>query len=215
MTMLHLHQHLKNNLANNPLPGWDAQKLLMPQGRDTLQYDSASLQAAAVLILLYPKSGEWYFPLIQRAVDGFAHSGQMALPGGSQEAAEELEYTALRETHEEIGVEVLPQNVVGTLTPLPIPVSQYLVTPFVAVIDSLPSFTPDSREVDHIVEVPLEKLLEHQPKMMQRAFKGRTFEIPFFDLENKTVWGATSMILSEFKTLLKGYADSTPPNPKS
>ena len=130
-----------------PLPGLAAQIKLAPE------YRIASLKAeppaharpAGVLILLYHNAGEWYFPLMKRVEDGLVHSGQISLPGGSQEAGESLRETALREASEEIGVTC--DEVIGELSTIYIPPSNFLVTPTIGCMDHRPEFRLDSREV--------------------------------------------------------------------
>lgn len=183
------------------LPGWTAQRKMIPEGREQVAvYDE--LHPASVLIALYQKEGEWVFPLIQRTVDGFAHSGQIALPGGRQEHAENDIETALREAHEEVNITPELVKILGVTSALPIPVSNHLVQPVVGFTMEEPDFIPDPKEVAEIFQVSLSALCDHEVQFEERHFKDRDWKIPYFEIENHKVWGATAMILSEFRTIV-------------
>ncbi|OQY44212.1 MAG: hypothetical protein B6242_13140 [Anaerolineaceae bacterium 4572_78] len=155
----------------------------------------------SVLLLLYPnENDELYFVLIRRSEYEGVHSGQMSLPGGKREGGESFESTALRETHEEIGT--LPEhvNILGSLSPLYIPPSNFMVYPFVGYFSFRPKFILDENEVAALIEVPLSLLMDstnrHQT-IMAHPHLGLT-NIPYFDIFGNKVWGATAMILAEF-----------------
>jgi 8-oxo-dGTP pyrophosphatase MutT (NUDIX family) len=161
---------------------------------------------AAVLILLYQKNNEWYIPFIKRAEDNHAHSGQIALPGGRYEKTDaDFSETALRETEEEIGISrelILP---VGQLTRLYIPPSNYNVYPFIGEYTGGEiEFTPDKKEVDYVIEVPV-KELTNPTAITSREFNVRElrFSTPCFNIQGNIIWGATAMIINEFLSLMK------------
>lgn len=188
-----------------PLPGLAAQIKLAPAYRlPGLRNDPpADARPAGVLILLYPHGGEWRFPLMQRVEDGLTHSGQISLPGGSQEAGESIRETALREACEEIGAACAEVEALGQLTPIYIPPSNFLVTPTVGWVDQRPDFRLESREVRELIEVPLAALFD--PQVIKREpwqLRGAQVEVPFYQIGPHKVWGATAMILSEFSMLL-------------
>lgn len=188
-------------ILGKPLPGWSAQKHLMPEGRElTKIYEK--LHPAAVLIALFEQDDEWWFPLIKRTVDGFAHSGQVALPGGRRDGDETDIQTALREAHEEVNIHPQKVHIVGRTSPLPIPVSNHLVQPVVGYLHDVPEFRAEPLEVAEIFYVSVNKFRDQQVQLESRHFKGRDWEIPFFEIQGHKVWGATAMILSEFKTLI-------------
>ena len=163
----------------------------------------ADARSAGVLILLYPRDGAWYFPLMKRVDDGLVHSGQISLPGGSQEAGESLQATALREACEEIGAACADVEVIGQLSTIYIPPSNFLVTPSVGCVDQRPDFQCDPREVAELIEVPLSMLFDRDVvKREPWALRGVTVEVPFYQIGPHKVWGATAMILSEFSMLL-------------
>lgn len=166
---------------------------------------AAGAREGAVLILLFPaENGEWFFPLIQRHDYGGTHSGQISLPGGKRDPGDDtLLATALRETSEEIGVRVGRSSVIGRLSSIFIPPSNFLVEPWLAWLPHRPGgMKPEPREVEKIYELPVDIILEeahrdHGPigRGMPRA--GRDWEVPHFQWQGRQIWGATAMILSE------------------
>ncbi len=110
---------------------------------------------AAVLALLYPRNDQWHIPLILRPGHMVDHAGQVSLPGGAIEPGENARQAALREYSEELGV--LPDRVrmLGPLSPLYLFASNYQIAPWVAALDTCPSFSPNAGEVDRVLEVPL------------------------------------------------------------
>lgn len=189
-----------------PLPGLAAQIKFAPEYRLSGLRDDppANARPAGVLILLYPHHGEWHFPLMRRVEDGLTHSGQISLPGGSQEAGESIRETALREACEEVGAACTEVDVLGQLTTIYIPPSNFLVTPTVGQVEHRPDFKCDPREVAELIEVPLATLFD--PKVVRRepwTLRGTQVEVPFFQIGLHKVWGATAMILSEFKMILE------------
>jgi 8-oxo-dGTP pyrophosphatase MutT (NUDIX family) len=188
-----------------PLPGIAAQIKLAPEYRmESLRATPpADARTAGVLILLYPHDGEWHFPLIKRVEDGLVHGGQISLPGGSQEPGESLQATALREACEEIGAACADIEVLGQLSTIYIPPSNFLVTPTVGCVDRRPDFHCDPREVAELIEVPLSVLFNRDVvKREPWSLRGVMVEVPFYQIGAHKVWGATAMILSEFSMLL-------------
>src|SRR5512139_511138 len=188
-----------------PLPGIAAQIKLAPEYRiESLRVaPPADARTAGVLILLYSHNGVWHFPLMKRVDDGLVHSGQISLPGGSQEAGESLQATALREACEEIGAACAEIDVLGQLSTIYIPPSNFLVTPTLGYVTERPDFRCDPREVAELIEVPLSTLFDRD--VVQREawnLRDVTVEVPFYQIGPHKVWGATAMILSEFSLLL-------------
>lgn len=192
-----------------PLPGPDAQYEMAPLDRPRINATFKELQtfkSSAVLILLYKNSeNNWNIPLIKRVKSGGVHSGQISLPGGSfDESDVNLEQTAVRETFEEIGVSNI--NVLGGLTELYIPVSRFKVQPFIAVTEVLnPEFNISTSEVEHLVELPLMHLMQNfiRKEGLINLADAKKIKAPYFDVQGNIVWGATAMILSELRTVLK------------
>lgn len=187
-------------------PGFPAQKLMSPvprAGGDSIP-PGLTPKEGAVLILLYPKNDELHLVLTKRTDIVAFHKGQISLPGGAREGKESLAETALRETGEEIGIDTSHLEVLGSLTPLYIPVSNYSIITFVALCPTTPRFEKDNSEVEEIIEVPLDVLLN--PSTVEeenREIRGIMTRIPFFRVGNNKIWGATAMILSEFIEMVK------------
>ena len=153
---------------------------------------------AAVMILLYPFNDERHLVFIKRNEYDGPHSGQVSFPGGAWEEGDlSLEKTAIRETREEIGImeEIV---VLGALTPLHIPVSNFQVSPFVGWLEQEPKFTPDQAEVQYVIEVPLRDLLNPRNRDKERIFHHQlSMEVPIYRVGKEKIWGATAMMLSE------------------
>ena len=197
-----------SKLKKAQLGGVSAQFLLAPEYRksyDLAKIKTAKLTKAAVLIIIFPNAqNETCFVLTQRASYDGHHSKQISFPGGKQEKKDaNLLETALRETKEEMGLEISSNVIIKTLTEIYIPPSNFLVTPYVAVLDKTPKFSTN-HEVDCVFTPSLAQLLDAttiQTVSVQTS-KNETIEAPCFLFENKVVWGATAMMLSELKELI-------------
>jgi 8-oxo-dGTP pyrophosphatase MutT (NUDIX family) len=154
----------------------------------------------AVLIMLYEADGQLQLPLIKRRDDLTHHPGQVAFPGGRLEDGETPYQAALRETEEEIGVPGETVALLGALSPIYIPPSDFEVHPFVGWRESgRPAFHPDPREVAEVIEVSLIHLRDPACRASERwELRGQAVEIPYFNIPPHKVWGATAIILSEF-----------------
>ncbi len=203
---------LRDALAR-PLPGLDAQLHMAPTPR--VGWDPAvvpaGLREAAGLILLYPVNGAWWLPLTVRAASLRSHTGQVSLPGGRVDEGESVEAAALREACEEIGVAPSSVRVLGRLTPLHIPVSRHMLHPVVGIADRRPDFRPAEQEVARILEVPASTLID--PTIVKRETWMRTvngasvaMDVPYFAVDGERVWGATGMVLAEFRALIEGIS---------
>jgi 8-oxo-dGTP pyrophosphatase MutT (NUDIX family) len=196
------------NRMKFPLPGSAAQDAMSSRARMPLQAyldKHPDYRTSAVMMLLYPVDGVVHTAIIKRPSYDGIHSGQLALPGGKKEEGDGSPlYTAIRETKEEIGVEVSTEDVLGELTPLYIPPSNFLVHAFVAWLNERPSFEPDAREVDKVLEVPLTSFLNPEMKSRRRIPIGEhTFiDAPCYLIGEETLWGATAMMFAELEALL-------------
>lgn len=190
-----------------PLPGLTAQLTMSPEMRgDPAQWEEAAARArrAAVLVLLYPLEGETGLILTLRHHALKAHSGQVSLPGGGLDAGETPLEAALREGWEEVGVPAEAPEVLGILTDLYIPPSDFTVTPVVAALEERPPFRHQPAEVAALIEVPLAMLLD--PGVREQAvwrLRGADVQVPFFALNGYEVWGATAMMLAELAVVLE------------
>lgn len=207
MTYSELKAHLLEKLAL-PLPGEAAQQRMASNIRSGLglrTHPDAATRTGAVCLLLYPVENVWHIPLIVRPEYDGAHSGQVAFPGGKMEEYDaDVTATALREMHEEIGV--LPETVepLGLLTPMFVPVSNFMVHPVLAITRQKPGFRLDSREVAQLLELPVHELSDETRRGKKEILvRGIRIQAPFFDLLNQTIWGATAMMLNELAEVLK------------
>jgi len=189
------------------LPGPAAQLKMAPGARGS-NIPSAEILAqarrAAVLILLYEKNGELYFPIIKRVTYPGVHSGQMAFPGGTYDEVDgELRRTAFRETEEEVGIPPSELEFLAALSPLYIPPSKFYVEPYVAIHHGQPQFIKEIKEVDQILEVPLSEIIN--PSVIKRKIiqgsSGWKVDAPYYDVQGEVVWGATATIIAEFLEL--------------
>lgn len=202
-----------------PLPGERAHDVLRatPIGevRPLFEHKDPP-RPGGVVILLYEEEGIVKFPLIKRPEYLGAHGGQVSLPGGKSEPGEDAVQTALRECEEEIGVDRGQVRVLGRLSDFFVMPSNYIVTPIVASVIPKPLFRPDPYEVSRIFEARLTELsLEGAIKQKEILAAGKyRMMAPHFEIENEVVWGATAMILNEFRTLLsEGDAGPVPFQP--
>ncbi len=159
----------------------------------------------AVIILLYADEGMIKFPLIKRPEYLGAHSGQVSLPGGKAEVGEDAIQTALRECEEEIGVKPQQVTVLGKLSDFFVIPSNFIVTPIIAAITPKPFFIPDPFEVSHIFEARVQDLSAEDAVKQKEILAAGKYRMmaPHFEIENEVVWGATAMILNEFRMILR------------
>ncbi len=189
-----------------PLPGRSAQTKMMARPRIPVKYPGSPDHAipSAVLILLFPRDDDIRFYLTQRTHAVEHHKGQISLPGGAWEEGERLPNTAIRETYEEIGVKGDGIRLLGALTPLFVPVTGFMIHPFVGWLDQEPTPKPDPAEVETLFSVSVYSLIDDNIiDKEERTVRGFFMHIPFFKFGDHKVWGVTAMILSEFKTLLR------------
>ena len=199
----------KIQYALNDLPADIAHKEMYP-GRKTLkevQLEQEEYRISAVLALLFEEEGEIKMILTQRQSYNGKHSGQISFPGGKQETTDEsIERTALRETEEEIGLSPNEIQIIGKLTDVYIPVSQFLVHPFIGFFKGRPNFTRSEYEVKEIITFNI-KLLQKPSALTKRDIPTSESyvlkDIPCFIINDKVVWGATAIILNEIRHILK------------
>jgi 8-oxo-dGTP pyrophosphatase MutT (NUDIX family) len=198
---------------NGPLPGQTAQLKMSSMVRirelmNFIQPDNAV--KSSVLVLLYPVDARINLVLMRRPDYTGVHSGQISLPGGKYEDSDEsLIYTALREAREEIGIDPARVQILGQLTDLYIPPSNFIVTPVVGYLTSRPVFTPDPKEVANIIEITVDDLMNENniQKKRMKLRNGITMMVPSYFIEGQIIWGATAMMLSEFRELVKRFTD--------
>lgn len=192
------------------LPGEDFHFMMAPLERlkelKRRAYEMQSAKRAAVLCLFYPAgSGETHFILILRKTYKGVHSDQVGFPGGKvEEVDRDLEATALRETHEEVGVSPSEVSVLKELTEVYIPPSNYFVRPYLGIAQQTPNFQAQFDEVAAMIEVPIKEFLDDSVRITQSLSTSyaKKIEVPAFELQGHVVWGATAMMLNEVRELL-------------
>ncbi len=189
------------------LPGIDVQWFMSSYRmlKDFARTPGKDSREAAVLILLYPSDGSVHTVLMQRPEYEGVHSGQISFPGGKKEASDvSIIQTAVREANEETGVDTSEISVIGTLTPLFIPLSNMIVTPVVGWDKKEPLFQHLSEEVVFLIDADLRKFMD--PAIIKTKpfeVRGETIDIKYFDYDGYVIWGATAMILYELLTIIK------------
>lgn len=193
----------------HPLPGWEAHKQMVPPGKRDLVRDNLirpNHRKGGVLILLYPdQTGTLYLALIRRPEYDGVHSGQIALPGGALEAGETPQEAALREAQEEVGASPAEITMLGQLSTLYIPPSNFLVYPFVGFQPCKPAFSLDSWEVAELIEAPLALFFDQATRhttVLENSGK-ELIKTPCFNIFGHQVWGATAMILNELVAVIQ------------
>lgn len=202
---------ITSKIKNIPLPAESSQFKMVPPNRIDFQkkYKKAMKGAkqSAVLALFYPDRHEQTtFALIQRKTYNGVHSAQISFPGGKVEEQDlDLEFTAKRETQEEIGVHSVKIEIIKKLTQIYIPPSNFAVQPFLGILDHTPDFVLEETEVEEILEVSLVDFINENSvvtKTVSTSYN-KKIDVPAYFLNGHVVWGATAMMLSEVKDLIK------------
>lgn len=191
-----------------PLPGREAQIKMAPKPIDERRFKENPIRPprlGGVMVLLYPDEQGIHIPLMKRPEYDGAHSGQVSFPGGKLENVDtDLIDTALRETHEEIGVPKEQIEVIGNLSELFIIASNFKVLPTVGVIREKPNFIPDPIEVADVLPMAINVLNDYSIRSVKEMrFPPYTIFSPYFDVRGEVVWGATAMMLSELAELVR------------
>ena len=163
---------------------------------------------SSVMVSYFFKSGTPRFILMKRSEYKGVHSGQICFPGGAEEHDDQSsKHTAIRETQEEIGICFSIDQIIGELSPLYIPVSNFMVQPYMAFLESKPEYALDPLEVDNIIEVGLEDIMDDKNEDIRTIKHSQGFELetPCFVFNKKVVWGASAMILAELKQIINNF----------
>lgn len=197
-------------LKSMPLPGVESHFKMASLARKRFtekhNFENLSPKKAAVLLLLYPKNEQTHLILIQRNTYQGVHSAQIAFPGGKKELEDKnYENTALRETHEEIGIKSEDIEIIMPMTSLYIPPSNFDVFPFLGMSNKELNFILNPKEVVSIIEFPLNTLLNDEIVIETevKTSYSETILCPAFKIDQHLVWGATAMMLNELKEILK------------
>ncbi len=199
-----LRQELKK-----PLPGEKAQYRMAPSYRPNLtkeQIEKLNPKLSGVLVLLYEKNGLLNIVFTKRKQYAGVHSGQISFPGGKKDDTDfDLTETALREAKEEIGIDEEKIEIIGKLSELFIPPSNFLVYPSVGFADSLLKFKPQVNEVEEVIEIPAQFFLDKKNTNMNteiKLFNDTLVRVPAYIYRGHVIWGATAIMLSEFSFIL-------------
>jgi 8-oxo-dGTP pyrophosphatase MutT (NUDIX family) len=192
-----------------PLPAWKAQKTMSPATSDRYMQHPDDAKQSAVMILISPNAdNELQITYIKRTSlhPEDPHGGQISFPGGGKEEIDkDLQDTAVRECHEEIGVNPSDYKVLGALSPIYVYISNYYVQSYIGYASQPLSYTLQATEVDQVVDVPLSAML-HDDVIKYMDYKVRASTIknmPYYDLQPHVLWGATAMITAELLHLIK------------
>lgn len=200
---------LLTKIQQAKLHGEAAHEIYSPPYRPLYSYDEIlekDPKFAAVNILLYLKDNEWYVPLFVRSEnERDRHSGQISLPGGKKEELDpNFAATAKRETSEEVGIDEHYIRIIRELSPIYIPPSNFYVKAFVSYTKKNPQFILQETEAVELIEFPISSILTLAKEPEMRVLpSSRGVKVPVIDFNGYIIWGATSMILSEFSQLLK------------
>lgn len=192
-------------ILSGDLPGEVSHRKMLPPGRKySLPQEHQITRNSGILLLVFPEGNEIYTCLIRRPSYMKHHAGQIGFPGGQMEEPDAtLLETALRETREEIGIDTDPLEVLGSLTPLYIQISNFFIFPFVAWTDQKPDFNVNTDEVEKLILFPfIRHLNASEWKEAEVDSSTGKLWVPSFNWEGNEIWGATAMILAEFLDLL-------------
>lgn len=169
-------------------------------------YQDKNPRQAAVLMLFYPKNHQTHLALIVRNTYPGVHSSQIGFPGGKvEESDQNLAATALRETHEEVGVHSNKVEIIKPFSQIYIPPSNFLVAPFMGISQQELTFIPYLHEVKRVLEFPVADFLSEKSitKVKMTTSYAVDIEVPAFMVDKYVVWGATAMMMSELKETIK------------
>jgi 8-oxo-dGTP pyrophosphatase MutT (NUDIX family) len=197
---------LKKALSAN-LPGLEAQSKLAPEFRNLYPEKENKIHASILLLVFKNEINKLTTVLMKRPTYEGHHSGQISFPGGKSEAIDTSHReTALRESYEELGIPPNKVEIIGQLTDLYIPISNFIVHPFIGYCAEKPVFKINKKEVNYLIFCTLQQMIKLNISFTSMSYKSNTYKVPYFDISNEMVWGATAMILSELIEILKNQS---------
>ncbi|MFO7798642.1 MAG: CoA pyrophosphatase [Rhodohalobacter sp.] len=196
--------------SESSLPGWQAQKKMcpFPVNGDPIQRQPNDDQGhpSSVLVPLFPEKNQKLNVILTLRTNSIRHAGQISFPGGRAEVNETPIETALRESHEEIGIEPETVNIAGSISPLYLDRSHNQISPFVGFLEKKPVLTRNPNEVEEIIIVEMDQLLSD--RLLKREvweLQNRELEVPYWDIHRVPLWGATAMMMSELLELYQKF----------
>ena len=197
-----------SDIRREGLPDKLLEVLIENESIRNTQMSARPPRICAVMIALYPKSSEVLMPMMLRPDNIRAHPGQISFPGGKEEPEDvDLIATAIRETVEEVGVEVPRSHILGALSPVYIPPSNSLVTPIVGYLGEPPEYEPDDQEVAEVFDVSLSTLRNPANRAVKKVVlaDGQWLPMPAYRSGERLIWGGTARMISELVKVLDGY----------
>lgn len=198
------------NRIEKPLPGKEAQKKMLPvpindsNARKLTAPDDAT--PSSVLIPIFMDENDQLNVILTLRTSGIRHGGQICFPGGRSEQNENPLITALRESQEEIGLLPNEVQIVGSITSFYLQHTNNLINPFIGFLQKKPELTRNPNEVKEIIMVGLNKLVTEDKLINERwDLEHNTFDVPYWDIHDVPLWGATAMILSELMELYREF----------
>ncbi|MFM9005320.1 MAG: NUDIX hydrolase [Flavobacteriales bacterium] len=182
-----------NQIIGYPRPSPEEARAMDPPARES-----------AVIFPLFRRNNQWHTAFMKRPSGQGVHSDQLSFPGGRLEPGETHLQAALREAHEEVGVPPHQWELLGELSALYIPPSHFVVQPFIAIGPENPIFSLNESEVVQWIEYPIVRFLDGGIISKKPIFVSkyeRTFESGYFDINGHTLWGATAIMVQEFRSL--------------
>lgn len=207
---VHPFYHFLQKRSGEELPGRDAQMKMSPVPLDPdfvlPHQQSDTAHPSSVLIPLFPDENNDLHVIFTLRTKGIRHAGQISFPGGRRENGETLEETALRETEEEIGVSRDDVQLACTITPLYLHRTDNQITPFVGFLEAKPVLIPNPAEVEEVFTIPMSMLISEENFAVEEwELSYATFEVPYWNIHDVPLWGATAMMMNELLELYKEF----------
>lgn len=209
MELHSFHKFLKER-SKKELPGREAQMKMSPVPLDPdfvlPRQKSETAHPSSVLIPLFPAKNNDLHVILTLRTETIRHAGQISFPGGRREGNESPEETALRETEEEIGVHRSAIQLASSITPLYLHRTDNQITPFVGFLKEKPELIPNPIEVKEAFTVPLHELISEE-NLVEEEWKlsYATFQVPYWNIHDVPLWGATAMMMNELLELYKEF----------
>lgn len=207
MDSIDVFQIFISGYSNGDLPGIETQNLMSPKVEGAIRsriFDKEKARKSGVLLLMTLHQSQPVLIMIKRTNKGI-HGGQISFPGGEVEVHDSTyQSAAIRETYEEIGVLLEEKYIIGPLSDLYVPPSNFYVKPYCAIYPYECHFTINSNEVEQMVLLSLNRIyfdFESGVRNMQR--NSGMIEAPFFKYDDHIIWGASAMILNEWLTIYR------------